>query len=173
MCRAPAAMSVGEARLSIMAGGEKPVFDALLPLFEKMGKTIVYQRPAGAGQHTKMVNQVLIASNMIGVCEALLVRVQGWARPERSAPERFFRGSRVVELEQPAAPVIAGNFEPGFFVEHFLKDMGIALAEARRMKPAPTRTFAARAALSGRWKPRDTREKGRTPCCCARSDFRN
>ncbi len=61
-----------EARLSIMAGGEKPVFDALAPLFEKMGKTIVYQGPAGAGQHTKMVNQILIATNMIGVCEALL-----------------------------------------------------------------------------------------------------
>ena len=55
-----------------MVGGDKPVFEALSPLFEKMGKTIVYQGPAGAGQHTKMVNQILIATNMIGVCEALL-----------------------------------------------------------------------------------------------------
>src|SRR5262249_52743779 len=61
-----------EARLSIMIGGEAEVVDALGPLFETMGKTIVHQGPAGAGQHTKMVNQILIATNMIGVCEALL-----------------------------------------------------------------------------------------------------
>ena len=61
-----------EARLSIMIGGEKEVAEALRPLFETMGKTIVYQGPAGSGQHTKMVNQILITTNMIGVCEALL-----------------------------------------------------------------------------------------------------
>ena len=61
-----------EARLSIMIGGEKEVVEALQPLLQAMGKTIVHQGGAGAGQHTKMVNQILIATNMIGVCEALL-----------------------------------------------------------------------------------------------------
>ena len=123
-----------EARLSIMVGGEKPVFDALSPLFEKMGKTIVYQGPAGAGQHTKMVNQILIATQHDRRLRGVALRVQGRARPERGAPERLVGGRRVLEPEQSGARAIAGNFEPGFFVEHFLKDMGIALGEARRMK---------------------------------------
>ena len=75
-----------EARLSIMIGGEKPVVDALRPLFEVMGKTIVHQGPAGAGQHTKMVNQVLIATNMIGVCEGLLYGARAGLRGRRWCP---------------------------------------------------------------------------------------
>jgi 3-hydroxyisobutyrate dehydrogenase len=123
-----------EARLSIMAGGEKPVFDALLPLFEKMGKTIVYQGPAGAGQHTKMVNQILIASNMIGVCEALLYAFKAGLDLNVVLQSVSTGAAGSWSLSNLAPRAIAGNFEPGFFVEHFLKDMGIALAEARRMK---------------------------------------
>ena len=123
-----------EARLSIMVGGEKPVFDALLPLFEKMGKTIVYQGPAGAGQHTKMVNQILIASNMIGVCEALLYAYKAGLDLNVVLQSVSSGAAGSWSLSNLAPRAIAGNFEPGFFVEHFLKDMGIALAEARRMK---------------------------------------
>ena len=123
-----------EARLSIMAGGEKPVFDALSPLFEKMGKTIVYQGPAGAGQHTKMVNQILIASNMIGVCEALLYAFKAGLDLNVVLQSVSTGAAGSWSLSNLAPRAIAGNFEPGFFVEHFLKDMGIALAEARRMK---------------------------------------
>jgi 3-hydroxyisobutyrate dehydrogenase len=123
-----------EARLSIMAGGEKPVFDALLPLFEKMGKTIVYQGTAGAGQHTKMVNQILIATNMIGVCEALLYAFKAGLDLNVVLQSVSSGAAGSWSLSNLAPRAIAGNFEPGFFVEHFLKDMGIALGEARRMK---------------------------------------
>jgi 3-hydroxyisobutyrate dehydrogenase len=123
-----------EARLSIMVGGEKPVFEALSPLFEKMGKTIVYQGPAGAGQHTKMVNQILIATNMIGVCEALLYAFKAGLDLNVVLQSVSSGAAGSWSLSNLAPRAIAGNFEPGFFVEHFLKDMGIALAEAKRMK---------------------------------------
>jgi 3-hydroxyisobutyrate dehydrogenase len=123
-----------EARLSIMVGGDKEIVDALLPLFEKMGKTIVHQGPAGAGQHTKVVNQVLIAANMIGVCEALLYAFKAGLDLNVVLQSVSSGAAGSWSLSNLAPRAIAGNFEPGFFVEHFLKDMGIALAEARRMK---------------------------------------
>jgi 3-hydroxyisobutyrate dehydrogenase len=123
-----------EARLSIMIGGEKEVVDALQPLFETMGKTIVYQGPAGAGQHTKMVNQILIASNMIGVCEAMLYAFKAGLDLDTVLQSVSTGAAGSWSLSNLAPRMIAGNFEPGFFVEHFLKDMGIALDEARRMK---------------------------------------
>jgi 3-hydroxyisobutyrate dehydrogenase len=123
-----------EARLSIMIGGEKEVVDALQPLFATMGKTIVHQGPAGAGQHTKMVNQVLIASNMIGVCEALLYAFKASLDLNVVLQSVSSGAAGSWSLSNLGPRMIAGNFEPGFFVEHFLKDMGIALAEARRMK---------------------------------------
>jgi 3-hydroxyisobutyrate dehydrogenase len=123
-----------EARLSIMIGGEKEVVDAVQPLFETMGKTIVYQGPAGAGQHTKMVNQILIASNMIGVCEAMLYAFKAGLDLNTVLQSVSTGAAGSWSLSNLAPRMIAGNFEPGFFVEHFLKDMGIALDEARRMK---------------------------------------
>jgi 3-hydroxyisobutyrate dehydrogenase len=123
-----------EARLSIMIGGDKEVVDALQPLFETMGKTIVYQGPAGAGQHTKVVNQVLIASNMIGVCEGLLYAFKAGLDLNIVLQSVSSGAAGSWSLSNLGPRMIAGNFEPGFFVEHFLKDMGIALAESRRMK---------------------------------------
>ncbi|MFO0892008.1 MAG: NAD(P)-dependent oxidoreductase [Isosphaeraceae bacterium] len=125
-----------EARLSIMIGGEKTVADALQPLFQAMGKTIVYQGPAGSGQHTKMVNQILIASNMIGVCEALLYGYKAGLDLNTVMQSVASGAAGSWSLSNLGARMIADNFEPGFFVEHFLKDMGIALAESRRMKLA-------------------------------------
>jgi 3-hydroxyisobutyrate dehydrogenase len=122
-----------EARLSIMIGGVKEVVDALRPLFELMGKTIVHQGPAGAGQHTKMVNQVLIASNMIGVCEGLLYAYKAGLDLNVVLQSVGSGAAGSWSLNNLGPRMIAGNFEPGFFVEHFLKDMGIALAESRRM----------------------------------------
>jgi 3-hydroxyisobutyrate dehydrogenase len=119
-----------------MVGGEADVVNALMPLFQLMGKTIVHQGPAGAGQHTKMVNQVLIASNMIGVCEALLYGHKAGLDPTTVLQSVASGAAGSWSLSNLAPRAIAGNFEPGFFVEHFLKDMGIALAEARRMKLA-------------------------------------
>jgi 3-hydroxyisobutyrate dehydrogenase len=123
-----------EARLSIMIGGETPVVDALRPLFETMGKTIVHQGPAGSGQHTKMVNQVLIATNMIGICEALLYGYKAGLDLNVVLQSVGSGAAGSWSLNNLGPRMIAGNFEPGFFVEHFLKDMGIALQEARRMK---------------------------------------
>jgi 3-hydroxyisobutyrate dehydrogenase len=125
-----------EARLSIMVGGEAEVVAALNPLFQLMGKTIVHQGPSGAGQHTKMVNQILIASNMIGVCEALLYGSKAGLDLEKVLESVGSGAAGSWSLNNLGPRMIAGNFEPGFFVEHFLKDLAIALAESRRMNLA-------------------------------------
>lgn len=122
-----------EARLSIMIGGEDTVVEGLLPLFQTMGKTIVRQGGPGAGQHTKMVNQVLIAANMIAVCEGLLYAYRAGLDLNRvlESVASGAAGSKSLDIYAPR--IIANNFSPGFYVEHFIKDMGIALAEAKRM----------------------------------------
>jgi 3-hydroxyisobutyrate dehydrogenase len=125
-----------DARLSIMIGGDRDAVDALQPCWEAMGKTIIHQGGPGAGHHTKMVNQTLIASNMIGVCEALLYAYKaGLDLPtvlQSVAPGAAGSWS----LSNLGPRIIANNFDPGFFVEHFIKDMGIALDEAKRMNLA-------------------------------------
>jgi 3-hydroxyisobutyrate dehydrogenase len=123
-----------EAKLSIMIGGDAGIVEALRPLFATMGKTIVHQGPAGAGQHTKMVNQVLIASNMIGVCEGLLYAYKAGLDLNVVLQSVGSGAAGSWSLNNLGPRAIAGNFEPGFFVEHFQKDMGIALAESRRMQ---------------------------------------
>jgi 3-hydroxyisobutyrate dehydrogenase len=122
-----------EARLSIMIGGDKEVVDALSPCFEALGKTIIYQGPAGAGQHTKMTNQILIATNMIGVCEALLYAYRAGLNLETVMQSVTPGAAGSWSLANLGPRIIANNFDPGFFVEHFIKDMGIALDEANRM----------------------------------------
>ena len=121
------------ATLSIMVGGDEEAVERVRPLFETIGKTIVRQGGPGAGQHTKMVNQTLIASAMIGVCEALLYAYRAGLDLETvlSSVEPGAAGSW--SLTNYAPRMLKGDFEPGFVVEHFVKDMGIALAEARRM----------------------------------------
>jgi len=121
------------AALSIMIGGDKEVVAAVQPVFEAMGKTIVHQGAAGAGQHTKMVNQILISSNMIAVCEGLLYGYKAGLDLETvfKSVSVGAAGSKALEVLGPR--MLARNFEPGFYVEHFIKDMGIALAEAEKM----------------------------------------
>jgi 3-hydroxyisobutyrate dehydrogenase len=121
------------AALSIMVGGDADAVAAVRPLLECMGKTIVHQGPAGAGQHTKMVNQVLIAANMIGVCEALLYGYKAGLDLKTVLQSVGGGGAASWSLNNLGPRIIDRNFEPGFFVEHFIKDMGIALDEARRM----------------------------------------
>lgn len=123
-----------EARLSIMLGGDRQICDALAPCWQAMGKTIVYQGPAGSGQHTKMVNQVLIASNMIGVCEALLYGFRAGLDLETVLQSVSSGAAGSWSLSNLAPRCIRGDFAPGFFVEHFVKDLGIAIAEADRMQ---------------------------------------
>jgi 3-hydroxyisobutyrate dehydrogenase len=122
-----------EARLSIMVGGDKEVVDRIRPLFEVMGKTIVHQGPAGAGQHTKMVNQILISTAMIGICEALLYGHKAGLDLNTVLESVSGGAAGSWSLSNLAPRMLKGNFDPGFFVEHFIKDMGIALAEAKKM----------------------------------------
>jgi 3-hydroxyisobutyrate dehydrogenase len=122
-----------EARLSIMIGGDKPVVDALTPCWQAMGKTIVHQGGLGAGQHTKMVNQILIATNMIGVCEALLYGYRAGLDLNVVMQSVGPGAAGSWSLANLGPRIIGGNFAPGFLVEHFIKDMGIALAESKRM----------------------------------------
>jgi 3-hydroxyisobutyrate dehydrogenase len=122
-----------EARLSIMVGGDKDAFERVRPLLECMGKTIIYQGPAGSGQHTKMVNQILIASGMIGICEALLYGYKAGLDLGTVLESVSGGAAGSWSLSNYAPRMLKGNFDPGFFVEHFIKDMGIALAEAKHM----------------------------------------
>lgn len=122
-----------EARLSIMIGGEREVVEALQPCWQAMGKTIVHQGGPGAGQHTKMMNQVLIATNMIGVCEALLYAYRAGLDLETAMKSVASGAAASWSLLNLGPRIIANQFDPGFFVEHFIKDMGIALEESRRM----------------------------------------
>src|SRR5438105_14042356 len=121
------------AALSIMVGGDKDVVEAVRPLLECMGKTIIHQGGPGAGQHTKMVNQVLIASNMVGVCEALLYAYKAGLDAKTVLQSVGGGAATSWSLNNLGPRIIDRNFEPGFFVEHFIKDMGIALDEAKRM----------------------------------------
>jgi 3-hydroxyisobutyrate dehydrogenase len=122
-----------EARLSIMVGGDSAAVAAVRPCLELMGKTILHQGGPGAGQHTKMVNQILIATGMIGVCEALLYGWRAGLDLERVLQSVGSGAAGSWSLSNLGPRIVQGNFDPGFFVEHFIKDMGIALAEARRM----------------------------------------
>jgi 3-hydroxyisobutyrate dehydrogenase len=121
------------ASLSIMVGGDAGTVDAVRPLLEVMGKTIIHQGPAGAGQHTKMVNQTLIATGMVGVCEALLYAYKAGLNLDTVLEAVSGGAAGSWSLSNYAPRMLKGDFAPGFMVEHFLKDMEITLNEARRM----------------------------------------
>ncbi|HEY5656658.1 MAG TPA: NAD(P)-dependent oxidoreductase [Myxococcota bacterium] len=122
-----------EARLSIMVGGEADVVKALHPCFAALGRTIVHQGGPGAGQHAKVVNQTLVAGNMVGVSEALLYAYRAGLDLETVLESVASGAAGSWSLSNLAPRIIAGNFAPGFYVDHFVKDMGIALDEAQRM----------------------------------------
>lgn len=119
--------------LSIMIGGGADAVAAVTPCFEIMGQTVVHQGPAGCGQHTKMVNQTLIATNMIGVCEALLYAHRAGLDLETVMKSVSSGAAGSWSLSNLGPRIIENNFDPGFFVEHFIKDMGIAISEANQM----------------------------------------
>ena len=124
------------AALSIMIGGEPDDVARARPLFEILGKNIVHQGGPGAGQHAKMCNQIVIAGTMIGVCESLVYGARAGLDLDTMLTSIKSGAAGCWTLENLAPRVIKRNFDPGFLVEHFLKDMGIALEEARRMKLA-------------------------------------
>ena len=123
-----------EARLSIMVGGHADALAVVRPALETLGRTIVHQGGPGSGQHTKMVNQTLIASNMIGVCEAMLYAQRAGLDPERVLESVSGGAAGSWSLANLAPRLLKGDFAPGFYVEHFVKDMEIALREAERMQ---------------------------------------
>jgi len=122
--------------LSIMVGGEQDVFDAVRPCFDVMGKTVVLQGPAGSGHHTKLVNQTLVAGTIVAVCEALLYAQRAGLDVDTVLESVSSGAAASWALSNLAPRIVAGDFAPGFFVDHFVKDMGIALDEAARMQLA-------------------------------------
>jgi len=125
-----------EAKLSIMIGGDADTVKDLDPVFQKLGAKWVRQGGPGAGQHTKMVNQTLIASGMIAVSEGLLYGYKAGLDLETVLESVGSAAAGSWSLSNLGTRMMAGNFDPGFFVEHFIKDMGIALDEAKRMELA-------------------------------------
>lgn len=119
--------------LSIMCGGDELRFQQILPVLKIFGKQIVYQGEAGAGQHTKMCNQIAIATNMIGVCEALVYGKKAGLDSDTILQSISSGAAGSWSLSNLAPRMIKGDFEPGFYVKHFLKDMNIALTEAESM----------------------------------------
>ena len=122
-----------EARLSIMVGGDAAAFTRVRPLLECLGRTIVHQGPAGAGQHTKMVNQILIATGMIGVCEALVYAERSGLDVPTVLTSVSGGAAGSWSLTNYVPRIAKGDLAPGFMIEHFVKDMRIALAESKRM----------------------------------------
>ena len=124
------------ARLTIMAGGDKDAFDKVQPLFMKMGKSATYLGPAGSGQHCKMVNQILIAGHMLALAESLTYAKNCGIKPEEALEAVSAGAAGSWALSNLGPRILKDDFAAGFYVDHFVKDLGIALAEARRMKLA-------------------------------------
>ncbi|MCK7605735.1 NAD(P)-dependent oxidoreductase [Geobacillus stearothermophilus] len=127
-----------EGTLTIMVGGDEDVFLACKPILERLGTNIVRQGGAGAGQHTKMCNQIAIATNMIGVCEAMAYAKRAGLDPFKVLESIAKGAAGSWSLSNLAPRMLSGDFAPGFYIKHFIKDMKIALEEAERMNlPLP------------------------------------
>lgn len=121
------------ATLSIMVGGDRADFDAVVPVFELMGKNIWLQGGPGSGQHTKMANQIAIASGMVGVCESLAYASRSGLNPEMVLKSIGSGAAGSWSLNNLGPRIIKGDFSPGFYIKHFIKDMGIAIESAKEM----------------------------------------
>ena len=121
------------ATLAIMVGGDKDTFDTIFPIFQKMGENIQLMGGPGSGQHTKMSNQILIASTMIGVVESLLYATKAGLNLDEVIDVIGKGAASSWSINNLGRRIVKGNFDPGFFIKHFVKDMGIALAESKRM----------------------------------------
>lgn len=122
-----------DARLAIMVGGEEEVFEAMIPVFSLMGENIQLQGPAGSGQHTKMANQIAIASTMMGVCEAIAYAKKAGLNQKKVLATIETGAAGSFSLSKLAPRMIDGDFAPGFYIKHFIKDMKIAIESAEEM----------------------------------------
>jgi 3-hydroxyisobutyrate dehydrogenase len=120
--------------LSIMMGGKKEVVDSVLPMFEVFGKNMIYEGGAGAGQHTKMCNQITIAGTLIGVCEGLIYGVKAGLDLNAMLACITKGAAGCWSLDVLAPKIVKGDFSPGFSIDNFVKDLTIALEEAEAMK---------------------------------------
>jgi len=121
------------ASLSVMAGGEEGIVNSLRPLFDCMAKTVAWMGPAGNGQHTKLANQLAVAGTMIGVCEALVYAARANVDLEKLVSVISTGAAACWTLDNLAPRIIRGDDAPGFMVDHFVKDLGIALQESEQM----------------------------------------
>ncbi len=119
--------------LSIMIGGDKKTVDMIMPVFGVFGKSMVYQGAAGSGQHTKMCNQITIAGTMIGICESLIYGYKAGLDLTTMLGSISKGAAGCWGLDVLAPKIVAGDYAPGFMVDHFVKDLGIALEEAEAM----------------------------------------
>lgn len=122
------------ATLAIMVGGDKQTYEKALSLLEFMGKTICYFGKAGSGQYAKMSNQIAIASNMMGVCEAIAYAKKSGLNPDDVLKVISTGAAGSWSLSNLAPRMLQGDFAPGFFIKHFIKDMKIAIDSAEAMK---------------------------------------
>ena len=116
--------------LSIMVGGEKVDFEACLPIFEAMGTQIIYEGGPGMGQHTKMANQIAIAGAVSGVCEAMAYAESVGLDLKTMLDSISAGAAGSFQMSNTAPRILDGDFEPGFFIKHYVKDMKIAKEEA-------------------------------------------
>jgi 3-hydroxyisobutyrate dehydrogenase len=122
-----------DAKLTIMVGGTQEVFDQALPVLRLMGTSIILQGGAGMGQHTKMCNQIVIASNIMGVAEGLAYAKKVGLDPSTVLQSIGGGAASGFQLNVLGTRMIAGDYAPGFYIEHFIKDLTIALAEAKKL----------------------------------------
>jgi len=120
-------------KLSIMVGGDREAFNKVLAIFQAMGENIVYQGTAGRGQHTKMTNQILIAGGMLGLCEAFAYAERAGLDLEHVLKSVEAGAAGSFSLSNLGPRILKGDFAPGFYVKHIIKDMTIALNEAEKM----------------------------------------
>lgn len=118
--------------LSIMVGGDKKIFDRAYPIFDMMGKTIIYEGKAGSGQHTKMANQIAIAGTIAGVCEAIAYADKVGLDKNLMLDSISKGAAGSWQMSNNGTKIIENDFAPGFFIKHFIKDMKIALEEAEK-----------------------------------------
>ncbi|HOO01523.1 MAG TPA: NAD(P)-dependent oxidoreductase [Rectinema sp.] len=121
------------ATLTIMVGGEEETFQKVKPLLEIVGKTVILQGGPGAGQHTKMANQIVVAGNLLGTVEALIYAKNAGLDPKHALLSIVNGAAQSWQLSNNAPRMLERNFDPGFYSKHFLKDLRIALDSAHAM----------------------------------------
>lgn len=123
-----------QAKLAIMVGGDQAAFAEMLPIFQVMGENIQLLGEAGAGQHTKMVNQITIAPMMVGLCEAIMYMKKASLDPQKVLDTISTGAAGSWTLENYTPRILAGDLDPGFAIKHYIKDLKIALQSAQEMK---------------------------------------